>query len=659
MDLTLITPLIAAIPGLFALVFAGYLALHILKQETGTVRMKEISNAIQKGSKTYLNRQYQTITIFVIVIAGILAVALGVFTALAFIMGVVCSTLAGYIGMNVAIRANVRTAQAARTGLEGAFAIAFRGGTVTGMSVVGLSLLGICLLYYLSGDPHQVIGFGFGASLVGLFARVGGGIFSKGADIGADLVGKVEVGIPEDDPRNPGVIADLVGDNVGDVAGMGSDLFESNAGSIIAAMLVAALVYEKAIYIVFPLMLQGVGILSTIIGTFLVKIKRGSKPGLAINKGIFAAVILVMIATYILTQGIFGRLDFFYAMLVGVIAAILIGLLTQYYTSPDKPPVKQIAKSSQTGPATNIITGLATGMRGTALPIIIICGAVFLAYKLANIYGIAIATIGMQSITGMVVAADSFGPIVDNASGIAEMAGLDKKVREVTDTLDSVGNTTKAVCKGFAICDAVFETIALFLVFMLAAKLSPEAMTIIDPSVIIGLLIGGALAFLFSAFCLQAVETTAFKMIEEIRRQFKEIPGLMEGKAKPDYERCVDISTHTALKNLLAPALLAIGTPLILGFTLGAKAVGGLLMGNIICSLVLAIMMAYSGTAWDNAKKFIEAGNLGGKGTPTHAAAVIGDTIGDPFKDMAGPSLDVLMTVLSTISVLFAPLFLL
>ncbi len=646
--------------GLSALAFAGYLTWGILKKETGTPRMRAISDAIREGAMTYLKRQYRTIMIFIAVLTGILSLSLGPFTALAFVVGAICSALAGYIGMSVAVRANVRTAHAARAGMNDALIVAFRGGSVMGMLVTGLALLGAFSLYLVSGDPFQIVGFGFGASLVGLFSRVGGGIFTKGADIGADLVGKIEAGIPEDDPRNPGVIADLVGDNVGDVAGMGADLFESYVGSVLAAMLIGAISATKH-GIIFPLLLLATGVFSTILGTLLVGALKGTDPRSAVNRGTFTAGILAAIVTYFLVNEIFGDLSLFYAAMLGLAAAILLSLLTQHYTSPDKLSVQEIARSSQTGPATTVITGLAVGMRSPALPIVVVCGAILLSYIFATIggydgmYGIAIATMGMNLITGMIVAMDSFGPIVDNAGGIVEMAGSGPKVREVTDALDSVGNTTKAICKGFAISSCAFETTALFLVYMYHAKI--QAISLTEPSVIIGLFIGGALAFLFSSLCLKAVGATAFQMIEEIRRQFREISGLREGEAEPDYARCVDISTRAALKNLLVPGILAMAVPIIMGFTLGPEAVGGLLVGNIVSALVLALMMAHAGTAWDNAKKFIEAGHLGGKGTPTHAAAVVGDTIGDPFKDTAGPSLDVLMTILSTISILFAELF--
>jgi K(+)-stimulated pyrophosphate-energized sodium pump len=620
--------------------------------------MNDISQAIQDGAKTYLRKQYRMIAILVAVSTIALGLALGAFTALAFATGAICSALAGYIGMAVAVRANVRTAQAARSGLGGALMVAFQGGTVMGMMVVGLALLGIYLLHLASGDPFEVVGFGVGASLVGLFARVGGGIYTKAADMGADLVGKIEVGIPEDDPRNPGVIADLVGDNVGDVAGMGADLFESNVGSILAAMLIGVIGAREygGEGVAFPLAFQAAGILSTILGVLLVKALKDIKPQSAINGGMFASGVLVTMAACLLAQKMFGALNVFYAALSGITAALVVGLITQYYTSSDKPPARAIAKSSQTGSATTILAGLAMGMKSTAFPIIVICGAIFLAHEFAGVYGVAIATVGMQSITGIIVAMDAFGPIVDNASGITEMAGLGPDVRRTTDTLDSVGNTTKAVCKGFAISDAGSETVALFLVYMLHAHI--EIVLLTDPSVVTGLFIGGILPFVFSGLCLRAVGKTAFQMIEEIRRQFREIPGLKDMGTKPDYTRCVDISTAAALRNLVAPGLMAVATPLILGFTLGPEAVGGLLIGCIVTAFPMAIFMAYAGTAWDNAKKFIEEGHLGGKGSPTHRAAVIGDTVGDSFKDTAGPSLDVLMTILTTVSILFAPLFL-
>jgi K(+)-stimulated pyrophosphate-energized sodium pump len=650
--------LLAPVAGVSALLFAAFSAWRVVRSETGTARMNDVARAIREGAATYLRKQYRTVALLIAVSALALGLALGAFTALAFVAGAICSALAGYVGMSVAVRANVRTAEAARSSPGKALTVAFRGGTVMGMMVVGLSLLGIYVLYLASGDPFQVVGFGTGASLVGLLARVGGGIYTKGADIGADLVGKLEVRIPEDDPRNPGVIADLVGDNVGDVAGMGADLFESNVGSILAALLIGVISAEEhgAAGIAFPLAFQGAGILSTILGVLLVRVLTNIKPQSAINSGMFASGLLVTAAAFFLARVMFGDANVFYAALLGIVAALLLGLITQYYTSSDKPRVRAIAESSRMGVANTILSGLAMGMSGTALPIAVICTSILLGFKFAGPYGVAIATLGMQSITGIIVAMDAFGPIVDNASGIAEMAGLGPAVRRTTDALDSVGNTTKAMCKGFAIGDAGSETIALFLVYMLHADI--EMVHLNDPPVAIGLFIGGVLSFVFSGFCLRAVGKTAFEMVDEIRRQFREIPGLAKGEARPDYARCVGISTTAALRSLLAPGVLAVAPPLALGFALGGEAVGGLLIGCTITAFPLAIFMAYAGTAWDNAKKYIEDGHVGGADSTAHHAAVVGDTVGDPFKDTAGPSLDVLMTIVTTVSILFAPLFL-
>jgi len=649
--------LLAPAAGICALLFAVYSAWRVVRHEAGTDRMREISRIIRDGATAYLKRQYQMITIVVALSAMALSLALGPFTGLAFAAGAVSSAAAGYMGMVIAVRANARTAQAARSGLHDALVVAFHGGTVMGMMVVGLALLGIYLLYLASGDAFKVVGFGVGASLVGLFARVGGGIYTKAADVGADLVGKIELGIPEDDPRNPGVIADLVGDNVGDVAGMGADLFESNVGSILAAMLIGAIgaVQYGRRGVAFPLAFQGAGIFCTIVGMLLVRAIRGVKPHITLSAGVLISGISVIIASCLLAHAMFGELRVFYAALSGIAAALLLSLITQHYTSSHRSPVRRIAESSRTGAATAILSGLAMGMRSAALPIVVLCLAILAAHRFANAYGIAVAALGMQSLAGIIVAMDAFGPIVDNSSGIAEMAGLGPAVRRTTDALDSVGNTTKAICKGFAICDAGFETIALFLVYMFHANL--ETVVLSHSSVIVGLFIGGILPFLFSGLCLQAVGNTAFQMVEEIRRQFSEISGLKEGRVGSDYARCVDISTTAALKNLLAPGLIAIAIPLVVGFIFGPEAVGGLLMGSIVTALPMAIFMAYAGTAWDNAKKLIEEGYVGGAGSLAHHAAVVGDTIGDPFKDTSGPSLNVLMTILTTVSILFYPLF--
>ena len=650
MDLMMIVP--AA--GLSAMIFAGYLALRILRQETGTVRVRENSSAIREGAETFLKRQYKTATPVIIVLAGILACTLGPFTTLAFITGVATAGLAGYLGMSVAIRANARTANAARTSLSDALNVAFHGGAVMGLSVTGLALLGISALYYLKLDLTQLIGFSFGAAVIALFARVGGGIYTKAADIGADLVGKIEAGIPEDDPRNPGVIADLVGDNVGDVAGMGSDLFQSHVCTLIACMVAGNILYGVK-GVILPLLMCAAGIFATIIGTLVVRTKGGN-PLWAINKGIFTAGIITVIVFYFVTQQILGVLNVFYAILLGVVTAILLALITQYYTSYDKPPVQAIARAAQSGPAVNILTGLATGLLSTAPTVIIICVTILMSYYFAGFYGILIAAMGMHAVTGMIISTDSYGPIVDNASGIVEMANLGPEAREITDKLDSVGNTTKTVCKIFAIADATLSELALFITFFIAVGL--EVISITKPEVMVGLFIGGALPFILSSLCLRAVGNAAFKMIGEIRRQFKEIEGLMEGRTKPDYVKCIDISTHAALKGMAAPVVLAIIAPLVIGLTLGIEALGGLLAGSIASGLLFATFMANTGGAWDNAKKFIETGHFGGKGTSTHAAAVVGDTIGDPFKDTAGPSLDILVTVMNTIALLFAEYFL-
>jgi len=649
MDLLIVAP----IAVLSALTFSGYLAKRILKQETGTARMMEISGIIHKGSGVFLKRQYKVASIFIIVLTLILASVLGNFVAMAFLIGAISTALAGYMGMSIATRANVRTANAARKSLAEALNIAFRGGAITGLSVIALGLLGVSILYHINPDPSQIVGFGFGSSVIALFARVGGGIFTKAADVGADLVGKVEKGIPEDDPRNPAVIADQVGDNVGDVAGMGSDLFQSYVCVLIAAMVVGNITHGMK-GIIFPILMCVIGIFATILGVLLVRTKKD--PLVAVNKGLFATGILATIGFYFLSQQIFGNLTIFYAMLSGIMAAILIGLITQYYTSYERSPVKEIASAAQSGPAIGIITGLSTGLRSSAPTIIVVCGAILVAYSFAGLYGILLAVMGMHAITGMIVAVDSYGPIVDNASGITEMSGLGEKVREITDKLDSVGNTTKAITKAFAISDAALAELALFTAFFAVAGI--KIISITDPIVVVGLFIGGTIPFVLSAFCLEAVGKAAFGIVEEVRRQFREIEGLMEGKAKPDYAKCIDISTINALKGMIAPVILAVIAPIAVGFTLGPEALGGLLAGSVTSGLILAIFMSNAGNAWDNAKKYIETGYLGGKGSETHKAAVIGDTLGDPFKDTASPSLNVLIKLMNTIALLFAEYFL-
>lgn len=645
--------IITLIAGFIAILFAGYLISNILKQDAGTTRMKEIANTIKEGATTYLNRQYKTIAIFAVILACVLGVTLGVVTAVTFILGAVLSAAAGYIGMNCAVRTNVRTAHMAKSGLGKALIIAFDGGTVMGMAVTGFGLLGLSILYWLTGNPNEIIGFGFGTALVALFARVGGGIYTKAADMGADLVGKVEVGIPEDDPRNPAVIADQVGDNVGDVAGMGADIFESYVCTIISAMVIGFITFGRA-GVIYPLLVPAIGIFASIVATFFVRVKS-QNPKAAIIGGLFAAGIIVTVGTAILSWMLFKSLNMFYAILNGIIAILLFAVITEHYTSSHKSPVQSIAEASKTGSATNILMGLAVGMESTAIPVIVICAAILSAYFFAGLYGIAMAAIGFLSITAVIVAMDSYGPIVDNASGIVEMANLDPDVRKVTDELDALGNTTKAVCKSFAIGAAAFAAVSLLSAYMEATGLFK--IDIAQPSVITGVLIGGTLSFVFCSLLIRAVGKAAFRMIEEVRRQFRDIPGLKEGKAKPNYARCVDISTSSALKGLVVPGLLSIIVPIIIGFVLGAEAAAGLFIGTIVSGLPLALLLAHSGTAWDNAKKFIEAGYMGGKGTSIHAATVVGDTVGDPFKDTAGPSLDILMDIIGTIILLLASSF--
>jgi len=660
-------PYWAVAAGVLGLLVAFYFASSVLKKSPGNARMQEISNAIQEGAMAYLNRQYRTLIPFVVIIFIVL-LFVSWEMAISFVVGAVASAIAGYVGMSITTRANARTTEAARTSLNSALGVSFRAGAVMGLSVAGLGLFGVSLLYVIFRDPEIINSFAFGASAIALFARVGGGIYTKAADVGADLVGKVEAGIPEDDPRNPAVIADNVGDNVGDTAGMGADLFESYAATAISAMLIGVTAFNIAEYglagVILPLMVGAAGIVSSIIASFFVRTGENANPQMALNFGLWGTNILTALGAFFLVHWILpdnvvinginvSPNDVFIAIVAGLMVNVLIGLLTEYFTSNQKKPAQKIAESSQTGPATNIISGLAVGLKSTAGPVLVICIATFVAYYFAGIYGIAMAAMAMLATAGMVVAIDSFGPVADNAGGIAEMSELDPSVRKTTDKLDAVGNTTAAVAKGFAIGSAALTALALFNAFSELAGL--ENLNLLEPATIIGVFIGAGLPFLFSAFAMEAVGKAAFDMIEEVRRQFREIPGLMEGKAKPDYRAFVDMSTKAAIRQMIAPGLLAVGTPVVVGFLLGKYAMGGMLAGGTVAGFLLAIFMANSGGAWDNAKKYVEEGHYGGKGTPTHAAAVIGDTVGDPFKDTAGPSLNALIKVMGTISLIIAP----
>ncbi len=645
---------LAILAGLLALLVALLLSFYIMKKPAGSQKMQEISEAIHQGALTFLKKEYEVLVVFLAAAALIMYFFLdnGSKIAISFVIGGISSALAGNIGMRIATKANSRATEATKTHIGQGLKIAFYSGAVTGLSAVGIGLFGVSALYIIFNDPNIIYGYGFGASSIALFARVGGGIYTKAADVGADLVGKVEKGIPEDDPRNPAVIADNVGDNVGDVAGMGADLFESYVNSIIAAMVIGVFLGRE--YIFLPLMISGLGIIASIISIFFVRAKDDKHLFSAMNKGLYASTILAAIFSFAYVKYRALDIGLFYAALSGLVAGVIIGLFTQYYTSNKYKPTQSIANAAKTGAGTNVIQGLAVGMLSTLIPVASVSVAVLVAYKFAGLYGIAIAGVGMLATLGFTLAIETYGAVADNAAGISEMANAGQDVRDKTELLDAVGNTTAAMGKGFAIGSAALTALALFA--SLTQMTGIKIMSISNPNVIVGLFIGGMLPFLFSSFAMQAVGKAAGGIVDEVRRQFKEIKGLMKGRAKPDYNKCIAISTRSALRQMIAPSLLAIFSPIAVGYIFGLEALGGLLVGSIVTGFSLAVFMANSGGAWDNAKKYIESGNFGGKGSDAHKAAVVGDTVGDPFKDTAGPSLNILIKLMSIVAIVFVPL---